>query len=410
MKAEIITIGDELLIGQVIDTNSAWMAQRLNEIGIDVIQKTCISDESEQILKTLYEASQRADIILITGGLGPTSDDITKPTLCRFFETDLILNQSVLQNIENLLRSRGVPLIEPNRLQAMVPANCTVLQNKLGTAPGMWFEKGGKIFLSMPGVPFEMQGIMANEVLPRLKSKSGSYIIHKSLLVTGMAESVLSQKLQNWESQFPENIKLAYLPSPGQIKLRLTGKGNNESQLQAEIKKLTDALFEVIPQAMEQKQDGGIENSIAELFISKNATLSLAESCTGGNIARLITSVAGCSRFFKGSVVSYSNEMKINILKVNPTIIDQYGAVSQQVVEQMAAGIKNLTGSDYAVATSGIAGPDGGTAEKPVGTVWIAVATPNEIYSQKFVFGDNRERNITRASIAALDFLRKNII
>ncbi len=340
--------------------------------------------------------------------LGPTSDDITKPTLCRFFETDLILNQSALQNIENLLKSRGVPLIEPNRQQAMVPANCTVLQNKLGTAPGMWFEKSGKIFISMPGVPFEMMGIMTNEVLPRLKNRSGMFIVHKNILVVGMAESLLSQKLQNWESQFPENIKLAYLPSPGQIKLRLTGKGKDENKLQAEIKKLSNVLFEIVPQAMEQKQNESIENSIAEMFVSKNISLSLAESCTGGNIARMITSVPGCSSFFKGSIVSYSNEMKINILKVDAQDIANFGAVSRQIVEQMALGVKQLCLSDYALATSGIAGPDGGTVEKPVGTVWIAVATPTEVFSQKFVFGDHRERNITRASIAALDLLRKN--
>ncbi len=413
MISEIITIGDELLIGQVIDTNSAWIAQQLNMLGIKVLRRTAVADDMQQIINALAEASSRSKIVLITGGLGPTKDDITKNALCKYFNTQLVINESVLEHVLNLLKIRGVQVNELNRKQAEVPANCQVIENKIGTAPCMWFEQNNVIFVSMAGVPFEMERIMLDGVLPRLKTlmqNHGQVIVHKTVMTHGIPESTLSQMLDSWEDNLPENIRLAYLPSPGMIRLRLSAFGNDEGALNQTIANEIESLSKIIPEDIFGYDNQNMEQVIGNLLLERNATLATAESCTGGYISHLITSVSGSSRYYKGSVIAYSNEIKKQLLMVSSDNLNKYGAVSEQVVEDMALGAKSVLGSDYAIAISGIAGPDGGTAEKPVGTVWIAVATPHSVLSQKFLFGDSRQRNIIRASISALNMLRLAIL
>ncbi|HBF87942.1 MAG TPA: damage-inducible protein CinA [Bacteroidales bacterium] len=453
MKSEIITIGDELLIGQVIDTNSAWIVEQLNTIGISVYQITSISDNRQHILTTLEEAQKRADIVLITGGLGPTKDDITKQTICEFFGSKLTLHQESLSLIKALLLRRGISeIIENNRNQAFVPDNCTVLLNHNGTAPCMWFEKNEKIFVFMPGVPFEMKAIISDQILPKLKTIFRlPEIVHKTIHVQGIPEALLAQKLETWEDNLHKSIKLAYLPSPSSIRLRFSAYGNlpNTASLREkrsnliadeETERLLHGVYtepvervrndkqnfekqslieiinqeiiklqKIIPQNIVSIDERKIEEVIGEILKSEKLTIATAESCTGGNIASLITSVSGSSEYFKGSVVSYANEIKIQELNVNAQDIEKYGAVSQQVVEQMATNVRSKFNVDYSIATSGIAGPNGGTAEKPVGTVWIAIASKNNVYSEKFQLGEHRGRNITRASNTALSMLKKFI-
>ncbi len=410
IKAEIITIGDEILIGQVVDTNSAWIAEKLNSIGIKIAQIISISDTSEHIVNTLNNARKHANIILITGGLGPTKDDITKTTLADYFNTSMKINEVVLKDVETYLRNHGVAMNELNRQQAEVPENCVVIPNYNGTAPGMWFEKDNIIFISMPGVPYEMKSIMENYVLPELKKKYNSKkIIRKTLLIHGLPESHLAEKLNDWEEQLPENMKFAYLPSPGIIRLRLSLTGQNEKDLEILLQNEINKLYKIIPDNIIGTEEQKIEETIAKLFKKDKKTLSTAESCTGGNISHLITSVAGSSDYFIGSVVAYSNKIKEQILNVNYLDIEKYGAVSKQVVEQMAKGVLKLYNTDYAIATSGIAGPTGGTEQKPVGTTWIAVASKNSVVSEIYLFGNNRSRNISKASIFGLNMLRKLI-
>lgn len=412
MKSEIITIGDEILIGQIVDTNSAWMAQQLNSIGVSVSQITSISDEKNHILKTLQDAESRADIILVTGGLGPTKDDITKNTVCEYFGSKLVLHEKSLLNIKTFLEKRGVnTIINNNRNQALVPDNCCVLENYIGTAPGMWLEKNNKVFIFMPGVPFEMQFLVTNEVLPRLKSKFKlPEIVHKTIHVYGIPEAYLAEKISDWESALNQNIKLAYLPSPGLIRLRFSITGNNKPELLKQIDSEITKLKQLIPDNIISTDEKKIEEVIADLLKSKNATLSTAESCTGGAIAQAITSVSGSSAYYKGSIISYSNDVKINELGVLLSDLERYGAVSKEVVEQMAVRVRLKINTDYSIAVSGIAGPSGGTAGKPVGTIWIAVASAHKVISKKFQFGDNRIRNIERAKNTALDMLRKFLI
>ncbi len=406
MLAEIITIGDELLIGQVIDTNSAWMAEQLNVIGIKVHQITSISDDQQHILTTLKEASERAQLILITGGLGPTKDDITKQTLCKFFDTSLVFSETAYANVEKLFSGRGIAVTELNRLQAMVPANCRVVSNPNGTAPCMWFEKNGCIYISMPGVPFEMKAIMEQEIIPQLLNKLNRVIIHRTILTEGVGESHLASLIEPWEDSLPSFVKLAYLPQPGMVRLRLTAYGTDRKVLQDAVSKAEKELYPYAGNFIFGFDNDTMESVVGQLLRSKGMTLSTAESCTGGTIAQLITSIAGSSDYFKGSIVAYSNEIKEQFLGVPHKVIEEYGAVSEQTVIAMAEGIRNYFATDFAIAVSGIAGPGGGTAEKPVGTTWIAIATPTETIARKFLLGDHRGRNIRKASMAALNMLR----
>ena len=411
MNVEIITIGDEILIGQIVDTNSAWMGSRLNEYGMEVIRISSISDKKEEIVKTLDDAAQRADIVLVTGGLGPTKDDITKHTLCEYFNTELVFSEEVLKDIENLLKPRGVVINQLNRDQALVPKSCKVVRNPVGTAPAMWFEKNNTIFVSMPGVPFEMKQIMEQSILPELQKRfHTNTILHRTILTHGIAESMLAEKLETWENALPKCISLAYLPSPGLNRLRLTARGENHDELESIVDFEVKKLYQIIPEHIFGEADQNMAQVVGDLLKNKNQTLSTAESCTGGNIAHVITLNSGSSEYFTGSVVAYSNSVKSAILNVQPEILEKHGAVSQQVVEAMAIGVKNRLQTDYAIATSGIAGPTGGTSEKPVGTVWIAIASPNKVYAERFSFGKNREHNIERSTIYALNLLRQMIL
>ena len=408
MTADILTIGDEILIGQIINTNSAWIAQQLNLLGIKVNRMISIGDTRDEILNALAESSTRSKFVFITGGLGPTSDDITKPALCEYFNTDLRFDEAVYAQIEEFLKARGGSMNALNREQAMVPVSAKILNNVIGTASGLWFEKDDVIYISMPGVPFEMESLMQNKVLPELKAKFNlPFIYHRTILTIGIPESKLALTIEDWEKQLPSNISLAYLPSPGIVKLRLSAMGDPylKNLVESEIPKLK----KIIGNAMYGFDNDTMELIVGKLLKEKNATLSLAESCTGGNISKLVTSVSGSSEYYKGGVVAYSNEIKTNQLNVPSQLISKHGAVSQEVVESMAINIINIFESDYSIAISGIAGPNGGSKEKPVGTVWIAIGSKEGIKSQKFVFGDNRERNIARASIFALNMLRNEL-
>jgi nicotinamide-nucleotide amidase len=411
MKAEIITIGDELLIGQTIDTNSAWMGAELSLAGFDIQKKTSIHDNSKDIINAFSEAQGKSDVVLITGGLGPTSDDITKQTLCVFFNTRLVLNNIVLSMVENMMRRRNFPMNENNRRQAEIPESCRVLTNVVGTAPGMWFEKEGTIFISMPGVPNEMKYIMTEHVLPELKKRFTSHIIiHRNIMTYGTPEAKLAEILINFEAALPENIRLAYLPSFGIIKLRLTGIGKNHKIISELIEDQVKKLYKIIPELIYGENEESLEMVIGKILNNKKRTLCTAESCTGGNIAHMITSVPGSSNYYKGSVIAYDNLIKIQLLGIKKDIIVKNGAVSEQVVKGMAEGARKLLKTDWAVATTGIAGPDGGTVEKPVGTVWIAVASESGTVAEKHTFGTDRKVNIKRFSLAALNLLRKQII
>lgn len=411
MKTEIITIGDEILIGQIVDTNSAWLGQQLNLHGIEVYQVTSVHDNHDHILKAIADAEKNADLVLITGGLGPTKDDITKNSLCEFFGTELVYYPEVFEHVQSLLSSRNVTINQLNRDQALLPASCTVLHNSVGTASGMWFERNGTIFVSMPGVPFEMEAIMTEEVFPRLiKIGIVQSIVHKTILTLGLPESMLAEKIEKWESALPEFIKLAYLPSALMVRLRLSAYGSDQAMLEAEIEKQVKELMTIIPEYVFGFDDENIALVIGRMLVKTLGTLAVAESCTGGNIAHFITSNSGSSAYFKGAVVAYSNEIKIKLLDVPAETIESFGAVSQQVAEAMAIGAQKALNSDYSIATTGIAGPEGGTAEKPVGTVWIAVAGPSGVKSEKFIFRHNRERNIIRSTQTALNLLRTLIL
>ena len=410
MKAEIISIGDELLIGQVVNTNASWLSVEFNLAGISIHQITAVSDDRNHILTALAEAGSRADIILITGGLGPTKDDITKQVLCEYFITRLVFNEEVYQNIERLFGARGVKISELNRKQAEVPESCIPIPNSNGTAPGMWFENEGKIYVSMPGVPYEMKEMVTGSIIPWLQKrlKTGA-IVHKTVMTIGVPESVLAKKIENWEDQLPKNIKLAYLPQPGAVRLRLSAKGDDKILLENQVFREIEKLKDILPDEISAFNDEPLFETIGKLLREKNKTLSTAESCTGGYIAHLVTSVAGSSDYFKGSVIAYSNEVKINLLGVNPLSIEKFGAVSDQVVTEMAEGARRILKTDYAIAVSGIAGPGGGTDEKPVGTTWIAIASAEKTITRRLQLGDHRERNIIRTAFAALDMLRKTL-
>jgi len=407
---ELITIGDEILIGQVVDTNSAWMAQELNHEGFQVVQVTSVPDVREQIIEAFANAFKRADIVLVTGGIGPTKDDITKQTLCEFFNTGLVFNEEAYQNVLRQLSGRQGAMNELNRCQAYVPACCTPIINGAGTAPITWYEQDGKVLVSMPGVPREMMWAMKNEILLRLKAHFNTpKLIHQTIIIKDYAESQLAIELEEWENALPAYIKLAYLPQVGYIRLRLTGKNEDEKLLDATIKKEVGKLQEILGDAVVAIEDVAPDVLVSRMLKASGLTLSTAESCTGGNIAHLLTLHPGSSLFFKGGVVAYSNEVKQNVLGVNPKDIENHGAVSKEVVEQMAQGVRKALSTDIAVATSGIAGPDGGTPEKPVGTVWISASDGQKTISKLFHFGNFRERNIEKATFAAI-FLVKELV
>ncbi|NOX47088.1 MAG: competence/damage-inducible protein A [Chlorobi bacterium] len=407
MKAEIISIGDELLIGQVVNTNASWMAEQLNMAGIKVNCILAISDQKEQILETLRMASKRSDVLLLTGGLGPTKDDITKKTVCEFYGSKLVFDEDVFKDVKSIFGKRGFVVSEVNRMQAEVPDNCTPIHNKNGTAPGLWFEKDNTILVSMPGVPFEMKAMMEGFIIPELSERFElPSLLNKTVLTHGVGESSLAAIIEDWENGLPGNIKLAYLPQPGIVRLRLSGTGKDKADLQSQIDKEVSKLHGLIPDLIFGYDRDTMEEVIGGLLGARKATLGTAESCTGGYIAHLITSVAGSSGYFEGSVVSYSNSVKEKTLEVSSKTLEEFGAVSEQVVLEMARGAKKRLNVDYAIAVSGIAGPSGGTDEKPVGTTWIAIATPEKTFAKRFRFGEHRGRNIRRAALAALNMLR----
>ncbi len=413
IKSEIICIGDELLIGQIVDTNSCFLAKQLNSIGISVFQKTSISDSKTHIFNALDEALCHAcELIILTGGLGPTKDDITKIALCEYFDTHLVVNETVLSDIANLMSMRGLPHNDLNQKQAEVPANCTVIRNPVGTAPAMWFEKNGVIIVSLPGVPFEVEQITKVYLLEKLKQqfKISVSIIHKNILTFGLPESIVAERLNEFENHLPANIKLAYLPSPERLLLRLSAFGEKTENLLSIIQLKIKELENTIPEIIFGYDETTLPEIIGKLLKEREKNISTAESCTGGTIASLITQIAGSSEYYVGSVVAYSNEIKEKILKVKPENLKKFGAVSREVVEEMALGVRNLFQTDYAIATSGVAGPEGGSAEKPVGTIWIAVASKEKLFSQKFQFGILRDINIRRTAHTSLNLLRKMIL
>lgn len=412
VNASIITIGDELLIGQVIDTNSAWIAQELNKIGIWVKRRVAVGDVKEDIWNALEEEGRQSQVVIITGGLGPTADDITKPLLCNYFNAKPVMNEEVLKHVthlfENVFRR---PLTDINRKQAEVPDTCQVLFNKLGTAPGMWFEKHQKVFISLPGVPQEMKGIVSNIVLSRLRDHfTMAVIAHRTLLTAGIGESALAEHIREWESKLPAHIKLAYLPNYGMVRLRLTTTGSDKVKVENEIQDQFEQVKQMVVEWLVTDEDLTLPQVVSNLLKEKNRIVGTAESCTGGYIAHLITREAGASDKYNGSVVCYSNEVKKNILRVSPETIATAGAVSEETVLQMVKGAIEVLKSDYAIATSGIMGPDGGTPAKPVGTVWIAVGDKNSATAHKFQFRFDRTRNIELTANTALNLLRKFIL
>lgn len=411
MKTEILTIGDELLIGQVIDTNSAWIGQQLNRIGVKVHQITSVSDNEQHILTALAEAKKRVDVVLITGGLGPTKDDITKRTLCKFFECGMRFDEPTYKIIERLFRERGREVSATNRSQAEVPEACTIIPNPKGTAPGMWFESDSTIFISMPGVPFEMKGIMEQEVIPRLTQRFAlPPILHRTILTQGIGESILSDRMTDWENALPPHIKLAYLPSAGMVRLRMTASGKPEEILKKDLQAEEIRLLPLISDFVYGFDDDVLEGLVGDLLRKNKWTVATAESCTGGYIAHRLTSVAGSSDYYIGSLVAYANSVKHEYLHIPEPLILEYGAVSEPVVQLMAQRVREFIKSDYAIATSGIAGPGGGTEEKPVGTVWIAVAGPLGVKTQLLRLGKGRERIIHETSLYALSLLRKMLL
>lgn len=412
MKAEIITIGDEILIGQIVDTNSAWMANLLYNHGIEVAQITSITDEKNHIVNALDDVQTRADLILITGGLGPTKDDITKDTLCAYFNDHLEFRQDVFNQVKSLFDSYGVKMPAINRHQAEVPSTCITLMNKKGTAPGMWFRRNNKVIVSMPGVPYEMKYLMEQEVLPRVKTEFETpELVYKTILTQGIGESSLMEILGGWENTvLNDDLRLAWLPAAGKVRLRVSGKGSSRIALEAKIATYVKQLPALIPDHYVGHETDALEVEVGNLLKKKGWTVSTAESCTGGNIAHMLTAIAGSSAYFEGSIVSYSNKVKETVLGVSWESIKKHGAVSKQVVEEMVSGVRQKLGTDCAIATSGIAGPDGGSANKPVGTIWIAVATPAGVLSERFQFGNDREKNILRASQTALHLLQKELL
>lgn len=410
MNASVITIGDEILIGQIVDTNSVSIARRLNSAGIVVHEKISVGDDRAQIVSALSHALGVSQVVILTGGLGPTKDDITKKTLADLFGSRLVCDPAVSAHVERMLAQRGIEFNELNRSQALVPACCTVLFNAHGTAPGMWFEHEGRIVVSLPGVPFEMEHLMQDEVMPRLKARFAlKSIVHRTLITSGLAESMLAARIEAWENALPSYLKLAYLPNPGSVRLRLSAYEVEGESVSREIERQFEALCALIPQYVVGYETASVQELIHRQLTESGRTLAVAESCTGGTIAARFTAMPGASAYFLCGVVSYSNEAKIKVLGVDPETLDRHGAVSEQVARQMAEGVRRVAGADFAVATTGIAGPSGGTDEKPVGTVWMAVATPRGTTAVLKQCGTDRGQIIDRASSFAIALLRDEI-
>lgn len=413
MKATIVTIGDEILIGQIIDTNSGFIAKSLDKIGIGVHEMLSITDDKQHILDTLSKLQNHSDVVIMTGGLGPTKDDITKKTICEYLQDELVTDEKVLAHVTRLIEGYFKrPITQINKDQALVPSKCTVLFNEVGTAPGMWMEKENTVFISLPGVPFEMKHLLEKEVIPRLVTRfNRPYIVHKTIRTYGIGESLLAEKIESWENDLPEFIKLAYLPHAGQVRLRLSARGTDEATLNQAIADHVVKLDEIIREAIiGYDDDESIEVVLGRLFTEKKLTISTAESCTGGKIAATLTLVPGSSNYFKGSVVSYSTETKINVLGISQKMIDDYSVVSREVAEAMALNVQKIMKTDYAIATTGNAGPSKGDSDAEVGTVIVAMATPKGVESEEFNFGQPREKVIDRAVSKALEKIYQQIL
>jgi nicotinamide-nucleotide amidase len=413
MKATIITIGDEILIGQIVDTNSAFIAKSLDRIGIEINEIISISDDKEHILGTFSNVQNKVDLVIITGGLGPTKDDVTKKTYCDYFEDELIVNESVLVHVTQLIEGfykREITQI--NKDQALVPSKCEILHNQVGTAPGMWMKKENTVFVSLPGIPFEMKYLIENEVVPKIvKEYERPYIIHKTILTYGQGESLVAERIEKWEDSLPGFLKLAYLPSPGKVRLRLSARGTNKEFLQNALEEYVGTLDEIIHDIIVGfEEEETIEVVLGRLLTKQNRTLSTAESCTGGKIAESLTAVPGASKYFKGSIVSYSNDVKIDVLGISEKLIQEHSVVSSAVVSAMALSVKKIMKTDYAIATTGNAGPSKGEADAEIGTVFIALATPTEVIVEEFNFGQPREKVIDRAVVKSFEMLQKEIL
>ncbi len=412
MKATIVTIGDEILIGQIIDTNSGFIAKSLDKIGVEIHEMISISDDKQHILDTFVKLQNKVDLVIITGGLGPTKDDVTKKTFCDYFEDELIVDQAVLKHVTQLIEGfykRTITQI--NKDQALVPSRCTVLHNQVGTAPGMWMKKENTVFVSLPGVPFEMKYLVENEIIPKVvKEYNRPYIIHKTILTYGQGESMVAERIEDWENSLPEFIKLAYLPAPGRVRLRLSARGKDKEALEKAIDSYVVSLGEIINDIIVGfEEDETIEVLVGKMLKKQQKTIATAESCTGGQIAASLSSVAGASNYFKGSVVSYATETKINVLGIPADLIEKHSVVSAEVASAMALNVKKLMNTDYALATTGNAGPTKGDEKAELGSVFIALATPNEVIVEEFNFGQPREKVIDRALIKSLEILKKEI-
>ena len=408
MKVHLITVGDEILIGQIVDTNSAWMARQLNLIGAHLTGISSVGDQEAEITRALELALGQADAVLMTGGLGPTKDDITKKALAHFFGVDLAFHQPTYDRIVRFFEQLGRPSTEAHRQQCYMPTNATLLMNKMGTAPGMWFEYQGKVVVSMPGVPYEMEYLMEKEAIPRLRQFfPGTPIVHRTILTAGEGESGIAARLERLEDSLPSHIKLAYLPNLGQVRLRLTGKGPDEAALKRELDHYTRLVYKQLGDLIFGSEEEQLSAVVGRMLREQGKILCTAESCTGGYLAHLITSIPGSSGYFKGSIIAYSNEVKMNQLGVSPATLETYGAVSEDTVREMAAGAIATLQADVAISISGIAGPDGGTPEKPVGTIWMAVGDGTNIFTRKIQAGKNRLKNIEFASVHALNFIRQ---
>ncbi len=410
IRAEVITIGDEILFGQITDTNTQWISTELTNIGIRTVRKSSVGDQADAILQILHEAHERADVIILTGGLGPTKDDITKHTLCTYFGVDLVRNEQALALVTGFFEKRGRAITDLNRGQADLPANAVYMQNDWGTAPGMWFEQNGRIYVSLPGVPFEMKHLMTNRILPKLRTHFQTPIIkHKMIRTVGIGESFLAERIEAWEDALPAHIKLAYLPHFGQVRLRLTTSGSDNATLDSELAEQVQRFLALIEKNVFGFDEDELETVVGRLLTKNGLTLGIAESCTGGYVSAQITKVPGSSAYFQGGIVSYANAVKIGQLGVQPETVAQFGAVSEETIRQMAKGVRNALGTDVGIATSGIAGPDGGTPDKPVGTVWIACATGQRTVTRLLKLGQYRDQNIQLTTTYVLNLLREEL-
>lgn len=413
MKATIITIGDEILIGQIIDTNSGFIAKSLDRIGVEVTEMISISDDKKHILNTFSQLQNKVDVVIVTGGLGPTKDDVTKKTFCDYFDDELVVNPEVLAHVTQLIEGfYKRPISQLNKDQALVPSTCTILHNQVGTAPGMWMKKENTVFISLPGVPYEMKYLVEEEIIPKIvREYKRPYIIHKTILTYGQGESLVAERIENWENNLPDFIKLAYLPNPGRVRLRLTARGTNKEELEAAIEKNVKSLDAIIHDIIVgYEENETIETLVGKMLSGQNKTISTAESFTGGKIASILAAVPGSSKYFKGSVVSYATEAKVNVLGVSQDLVDEYSVVSAQVAKAMALNVKEILKTDYAIATTGNAGPTKGDSDAEIGTVFIALATPTEVIVEEFNFGQPREKVIDRATIKSLEIVQKEIL